>query len=136
MFVDDLARSLQNSHQVDTILLDFSKAFDKVSHEKLVFKLHSYGIHGSALSWINSFLNGRTQKVVLEEEGPIPLNVTSGVPQGSVLGPILFLAYINDLPEGVQSKVQLFADDTIVYLVITEPSKSFKLQADLEKLEE
>lgn len=106
----------------------WTKAFDKVSHE---IKSHSYQIRGSALYWINSIINGRTQRVVLEGEESSPLNITSGVPQDSVLGPILFLAYINDLPE-----VQLFADDTIVYLVITEPSESFKLQVDLEKLEE
>jgi hypothetical protein len=136
MFTDELARSLQESHQIDTILLDFSKAFDKVSHEKLIYKLHSYGIHGSALFWIKSFLNNRTQKVILEGEESESAGVTSGVPQGSVLGPILFLAYINDLPEGVRSKVRLFADDTVVYLAITDPSQSSTLQADLGRLEE
>lgn len=136
MFTDELARSLQENHQIDTILLDFSKAFDKVSHEKLILKLHSYGIHGSALSWIKSFLNNRTQKVILEGDESDIASVTSGVPQGSVLGPILFLTYINDLPEGVQSKVRLFADDTVVYLAITEPSQSSKLQEDLGRLEE
>ena len=102
--------------QVQVIMLDFSKAFDKVSHSKLLWKLHQYGIRGTALSWIRAFLGNRSQTAVLEgeESGSVP--VTSGVPQGSVFGPILFIVYINDLPEELSSQVRLFADDTAAYL--------------------
>ena len=116
MLVEDLARNLSAGKQIDLILLDFSKAFDKVNHSKLLRKLHQYGIRGNALNWIRAFLGNRSQTVVLdgEESGSVP--VTSGVPLGSVLGLILFLIYTNDLPDELASKVRLFADDTAVYL--------------------
>ena len=117
--VDGLARNLSSGHKTDLVLLDFSKAFDKVSHTKLLYKLHQYVITRNNLSWIKAFLLGRTQCVALEGEivrnsshigGPASL--------GSVLGPILFLLYINDLPKNIYSEVRLFADDTAVYLTI------------------
>ena len=114
MLFEDLARNTSVGKQTDLILLDFSKAFDKVNHSKLIWKLHHYGIRGNALSWIQAFLGNRSQAVVIEgeESGSVP--VSSGVPQGSVLGPILFLVFINDLPEKLSSQVRLFADDTAV----------------------
>ena len=108
--VDDLAQILNStSGQADAILLDFSKAFDKVPHYWLCEKLAFYGIRGPLLNWIRSFLTNRTQCVVLNGQSSRPSNVLSGVPQGTVLEPLLFLCHINDLPKNVTSKVKLYA---------------------------
>ena len=125
---------MSSGKQTDLVLLDFSKAFDKVNHSKLLWKLHQYGIRGTALAWIRAFLGNRSQTVVLEgeESGSVP--VTSGVPQGSVMGPILFLVYINDLPDELSSQVRLFADDTAVYLTIGGADDGKVLQNDLDRL--
>ena len=93
-------------------MLDFSKAFDKVIQEKLALKLHDYGIRGPALKWVKEFFDNRHQSVIVNGSSSEPIPVSSGVPQGSVLGPLLFLIYINDLSMKVKSKVRLFADDT------------------------
>ena len=90
--VEELSRKLSNGHQVDLVLLDFSKAFDKVNHFKLLFKLSSHGVKGQTLKWISSFLGGRTQAVVLEGECSPEVPVISGVPQGSVFGTTSLLA--------------------------------------------
>ena len=93
-------------------------------------------MQGKTLGWIESFLVGRSQTVVLDRESSDELPVLSGVPQGPVLGPILFLLYINDLPENVQSQVRLFADDTAVYLTVQGPDDSERLQNGLNVLQE
>ena len=112
--------------QTDIVLLDFSKAW----HQKLLLKLYTYGIRGPTLKWIQAFLYDRTQTVVLENEKSD--TVTSGVPQGSVLGPILFLIYINDLPDTTKSKVRLFADGTAIYLAVSSLEDAHILQQDLD----
>ena len=135
MLVNEIAKNMQMGKQTDLILLDFSKALDKVAHEKLISKLHFYGIQGKTFSWVKDFLDTRSQAVVLNEVKSDKIDVSSGVPQGSVFGPILFLAYINDLPDQVKSRVRLFADDTAIYLVISSEGESITLQNDLFTLE-
>ena len=132
--VEDLSRQLIQGKQSDLVLLDFSKAFDKIIHFKLLFKLSQHCNRGDTLTWIKSFLVGRTQAVVLESESSEEVPVNSGVPQGSVLGPLLFVLYINDLPHDIQSQVRLFADDTAVYLTVRNNSDGDILQADLDRL--
>ena len=135
MLTHELLQNIQKGKQTDLILLDFSKAFDKVSHEKLIYKLHNYGVKGKTLTWIKSFLDNRTQTVVVDGKQSRTAPVTSGVPQGTVLGPILFLAYINDLPDNITSQVRLFADDTVVYAAISRMDDSLALQRDLDTLQ-
>ena len=132
--LQDLAAGLDAGEQIDAILLDFSKAFDKVPHERLLIKLRHYGIRGNILSWIQSFLTGRSQKVLVEGQSSSSSPVTSGVPQGTVLGPLLFLLYINDLPDSVQSTTRLFADDSLLYRKIKSTVDLDILQEDLNRL--
>ena len=115
--IQDLAKNIDKKEQTDIILLDFSKAFDKVSHLHLLRKLDFYGIRGSTHQWIKDFLSSRTQQVIVEGATSSTAPVLSGVPQGSVLGPLLFLIFINDLPDTISknSTVRLFADDCILY---------------------
>ena len=133
--VDDLAKELDKGKQIDCILLDFAKAFDKVSHRSLIAKLKNYGVVDNNLLWIQDFLHSRSQVVVVEGEESERAAVTSGVPQGSVLGPALFLVYINDLPEKLHSTPRLFADDTLLYRVIDSEADCDLLQEDLATLE-
>jgi len=122
--------------QTDVAVMDFSKAFDTVPHRRLLYKLDWYGIRGQANNWIQSFLSNRTQRVVVDGFYSQEAAVTSGVPQGSVLGPALFLVYINDLPEYTKhSKVRLFADDCILYKPVSKILDCQKLQEDLAGLE-
>ena len=134
-FINDITMNMDAGKQTDCLIMDFSKAFDKVSHSLLTHKLYHYGIRGKTNKWIQNFLSDRKQVVVVEGERSETIDVESGVPQGSVLGPSLFLFYINDMPEGIRSRVRLFADDTIVYLTIASDKDSDHLQEDLNKLE-
>ena len=97
------------------IILDFSKVFDRVLHQGLLKKIHHCGIRGTTYQWISSFLNSRTQQVLVEGQSSEKVLVVSGVPQGSVLGPVLFLIFIIDLPDNINSRTRLFADDCILY---------------------
>ena len=109
------------NEQTDVIIMDFAKAFDKVPHRWLLYKLDHYGIRGSTHKWISSWLSERSQKVKLDGQASDPGPVLSGVPQGSVLGPVLFLIFINDLPDNIRSSVLLFADDCVLYRNIKSP---------------
>ena len=120
---------------MDAILLYFSKAFDKVSYQCLAIKLDHYGICGNILQWITSSLANRRQQVLVEGHTCSPAPVTSRMPQGTVLGSLLFLIYINNLPLKVSSTTHLFADDSLLYRRIKSPEDAVVLQ-DLNKLHE
>ncbi|MES9971492.1 MAG: reverse transcriptase family protein, partial [Candidatus Thiodiazotropha sp.] len=129
--MEDWSKLVENDESWDTVYLDFAKAFDSVPHQRLINKISAYGIRGQLLSWIRDFLTGRRQYVTVKGESSSWQNVISGVPQGSVLGPVLFVIYINDLPEVVNSTVKIFADDTKLY---NTDSKADILQQDLDAL--
>ena len=97
---------LNERGQCDVLLLDFCKAFDKVPHSRLFYKLHHYGIRGTLLTWIKNFLSNRSQRVILKLDNK-QSDILSGVPQGTVLAPLLFLLFINDITLQVQSKIRL-----------------------------
>ena len=130
----DLLNGLHDGKQTDLIVMDFAKAFDKVCHEKLLTTLHSYSVDPTTIHWIRGFLSNRSQSVVIEGAQSLPLPVTSGVPQGTVLGPALFLCYINSMLEGISSSIRLFADDTVIYRQINSAADHTILQQDLHKL--
>ena len=135
-YFDDCTKIISRGGVVDSIYLDFWKAFDTVPHRRLLGKLTAYGIKGTTYKWIRSFLTGRTQEVQVNGARSSKGAVTSGIPQGSVLGPILFLIYINDLLDDIESFSLLFADDTKIYRKITTKEDSEKLQKDIENLVE
>ena len=132
--VNDFAENLNRNEQTDGIFLNFSKGFDKVSHQHLLHKLHHYGIRGNLLDWIQHFVLLRSQTVVVEGQQSDSTRVTSGVPQGTVLAPLLFLCFINDLPDGILSKVKLYADDVLLYAAIHTEQDCQQLQRYLETL--
>ena len=119
---------------VDIIYLDFQKAFDKVPHQRLLLKLKAHGIGDSITDWIEQWLTDRRQRVVVDGEVSNWKSVLSGVPQGSVLGPILFLIYINDLDDSITSNVLKFADDTKLFRKVNTDGDKQHLQNDLDRL--
>ena len=132
--MEDWTEHLDNHNSVDAIYLDFQKAFDTVPHHRLFTKLKGYGISGNILEWIKNFLSERKQKVVLNGSNSKWTDVTNVIPQGSVLGHILFTIYINDLPDVVQNVAKLFADDTKLYAAVNNTNDEIKLQGDIDRL--
>ena len=132
--IDDWSKCLEKGLQVDSFVLDFEKAFDTVPHELLKLKLHSYGVSKQVLNWISAFLSNRSQSVVVNGSSSNKADVLSGVPQGTVLGPILFIIFINDIVKCVDSQIRLFADDCVCYRVIRNISDCLALQKDIDRL--
>ena len=129
--VEEIQLSLDHHHAVDLVFIDFRKAFDTVPHQRLMKKLHHYGIQGNIYNWIFSWLTKRTQRVVIKGHSSTSIHVDSGVPQGTVLGPLMFLLYINDITTNITSSVRLFADDCVLYRVIHSEQDHHLLQQDL-----
>ena len=132
--LDFLTKCLQDKIPLDIVFIDYLKAFDLVAHKRLLFKLSKYGITGVLLDWIASFLTNRLQRVVLGEVVSSWEEVTSGVPQGSVLGPILFIIFINEISEILVSLSELYADDTKLMKEIRTPNDIQLLQEDINKI--
>ena len=132
--INDWAKILDNGGQVDTFILDFEKAFDTPPHELLKNKLFSCGIGGKTLKWIDFFLCYRQQRVVVKGAKSDWAPVLSGGPQGTVLGPLLFSLYINDISTDIASEIRLFADDCVCYREIKDTEDTLKLQKDIDQL--
>ena len=116
--IEEIQSAMDCRHQVDVIFLDFQKAFDTVLHQRLLKKLNHYGIRGNIYDWLDVWLTQRKQRVIVSGYRSNFVSVKSGVPQGTVLGPLMFLIYINEIRSGVSSNLRLFADDCILYRVI------------------
>ena len=132
--LDEWSVCLERGEPVDAIYTDFQKAFDKVPHRRLLAKLKAYGIRKEVIRWIEAFLVGRQQRVEVNGQASAWEEVFSGVPQGSVLGPLLFVIYINDLPDSVLSTLMLYADDSKVYRSIASELDGAQLQDDLHAM--
>ena len=134
--INDWTQYLDNKIPLDIIYIDLAKAFDTVSHEKLIYKLRLLGIGGNMLSWFTSFLTGRIQCVRVSNNFSSPYLVTSGIGQGTILGPLLFILYVNDVVDCIapETKIQMYADDAKIYRPIRTVSDNDSLQQDLKSL--
>ena len=134
-YLNNIYDNLIDQNETDCIYIDFSKAFDKIDHKILLAKLNYYKINGTYIKWIEQFLENRTQTVFLNNTYSYSAHVQSGVPQGSVLGPVLFIIYINDLPQCIKdSAVLTFADDTKVVSKVSTVTDTLNLQLNLNKI--
>jgi hypothetical protein len=127
--------ALDNGLGIVVLFLDYRKAFDSVSHSKLSEKLMSLGIQGNLIRWIENFLKDRTMKFCVRGSFSESIKVLSGVPRGSVLAPLLFLLFVNDLPNWIRTNIKMFADDTKVWETLSCKEDSKKLQEDLDSLD-
>jgi len=132
-YVHSLAKTLDSGGQTDVIYLDMAKAFDRVPHEKLVYKLEMFGLRNPLLAWIKDYLTNRRRRVIIEGTASDWKPVTSGVPQGSIIDPILFLVYVNDIMENLSAGTSfpLYADDAKCARVINDFNDCYTLQNDL-----
>ena len=127
-FLEDITQAIDNGEDVDVVYLDFCKAFDKVPHKRLRKKLYGYGIRGKIYNWVKEILSGREQRVFVNGAYSSWKDVTSGIPQGSILGPVLFLVFINHLPDVIEVLIKLFADDAKIYAVVSNQADNDKVQ--------
>lgn len=132
--LEDWTNYIDNDEQIDTVYFDFRKAFDSVPHKRLIHKVEGYGVSGKLLTWLQDFLNNRRQRVVVNGASSGWTDVLSGIPQGSILGPILFIIFVNDLPEVVGNVCKLFADDCKLYKNIKCKTDQIELQEDIDRL--
>ena len=131
----EIYEAFDEGREVRSVFLDISKAFDKVWHDGVIFKLTKNGISGNLLNLLRDFLNERKQRVILNGQVSTWKNVSAGVPQGSILGPLLFLIYINDLSDGLSTNAKLFADDTSLFSVVHDiKTTANDLNKDLEMM--
>ena len=135
-YLDKCIDTIVSGRVVDTIYFDFAKAFNSVPHKRLLGKLKSYSINRKVLEWIKAFLSTRSQIINVNGVKSDQATVLSRIPQGSVLGPILFVKYINDLPKVVKCRTYLFADDTKIFQQITTKEDALQLQSDINSLEQ
>ena len=132
--LEHIGRELDRGKQIDVLYLDMSKAFDKVSHAKLLDRIRQFGFGGKILEWFRSYLSNRRQRTTISGITSKTLPVTSGVPQGSILGPLLFLLYEDHLSNSVRnSKIATFADDTKIFRTINSDADALALQKDLRR---
>ena len=129
----EIYKAFDNSQEICAVFLDISRAFDRVWHEGLIFKLKSIGIEGEMINILGNFLSERMQRVAMNGSTSQWAKVEAGVPQGSILGPILFLVYINDIIESVESDIRIFADDTFIFRIADQQSTKL-LNEDLERI--
>ena len=135
-YLDKCVKAIVEGNVVDTVYLDFMKAFDTVPHMRLMGKLKAYGVEGNTAKWITEYLNNRSQVVVVNGEKSLPADIISGIPQGTVLGPLLFVVYINDLLDNTKSDGFLFADDAKIFRAVTSKEDALILQSDIKLLED
>ena len=128
--------AIMHNIPVDVLYLDYQKAFNCVPHKRLLLQVRSFGIKDEALNWIEAFLSNRKQKVIVNGSESSWAPILSGIPQGSILGPILFSLFVNDIPGQVKSLISMFADDTKVSIPLSSADSMFQLQEDLWILED
>ena len=127
--------AVDNGKEVRTVFCDISKAFDQVWHKGLLHKLRGIGCSEKVLAWFSSYLSGRKQRVVFNDKFSKWVEVLAGVPQGSILGPLLFLIFINDIVKHIGGSIRLFADDTSLYIIVDLPVDAARiLNADLQTI--
>ena len=120
----DFCKTIDECKEVRVVFCDISKAFDRVWHRGLIHKLFQIGIRDDLLTWFKNYLTNRQQRVVLHNTNSDWKSLSAGVPQGSILGPLLFLIYINDIVNDISSEIRLFADDTSLYIIVDNPVAS------------